>query len=97
MSAPIAVSAMAGATLYLPNHAQGCLKLPNGKALTGFNHEYKRHGTTTLFAALEVATGLVKAGHYQRRRRLEFLHFMNRVVAEHGATRDLQWRIAPAY
>ena len=39
--------------------AQGWLKLPNGKALTGFQHEYKRHGTTTLFAALEVATGLV--------------------------------------
>jgi hypothetical protein len=33
--------------------AQGWLKLPNGKAVTGFNHEYKRHGTTTLFAALE--------------------------------------------
>jgi transposase len=63
--------------------AQGWLKLPNGKALTGFNHEYKRHGTTTLFAALEVATGLVKAGHYRRRRRVEFLDFMNRVVAEH--------------
>ena len=63
--------------------AQGWLKLPNGKALTGFNHEYKRHGTTTLFAALEVATGLVKAGHYRRRRRVEFLHFMNRVLAEH--------------
>jgi len=64
--------------------AQGWLKLPNGKALTGFNHEYKRHGTTTLFAALDVATGLVKAGHYRRRRRVEFLHFMNRVVAEHA-------------
>jgi len=63
--------------------AQGWLKLPNGKALTGFNHEYKRHGTTTLFAALEVATGMVKAGHYHRRRRIEFLDFMNRVVAEH--------------
>jgi hypothetical protein len=34
--------------------AQGWLKLPNGRAITGFNHEYKRHGTTTLFAALEV-------------------------------------------
>jgi transposase len=29
--------------------------------------KYKRHGTTTLFAALEVATGLVHAGHYRRR------------------------------
>ena len=64
--------------------AQGWLKLPNGKALTGFNHEYKRHGTTTLFAALQVSTGLVKAGHYRRRRRVEFLDFMNRVIAEHG-------------
>jgi len=35
--------------------AQGYLKLPNGRALTGFSHEYKRHGTTTLFAALETA------------------------------------------
>jgi transposase len=63
--------------------AQGWLKLPNGKAVTGFNHEYKRHGTTTLFAALEGATGLVKAGPYQRRRRVEFLDFMNRVIADY--------------
>lgn len=61
--------------------AQGYLRLPNGQALKGFTHEYKRHGTTTLFAALEVATGRVRAGHYQRRRRVEFLDFMNRVVA----------------
>jgi len=61
--------------------AQGWLKLPTGKALTGFNHEYKRHGTTTLFAALEVATGLVRAGHYPRRRCVEFLDFLNRIVA----------------
>jgi transposase len=64
--------------------AQGWLKLPNGKAVTGFSHAYKRHGTTTLFAALDVATGLVKTGHYQRRRRIEFLDFMNRLVAEHA-------------
>jgi len=63
--------------------AQGWLKLPNGKALTGFSHEYKRHGTTTLFAALEVATGLVTAGHYRRRRRIEFLDFMNGLLAQY--------------
>ena len=61
--------------------AQGWLKLPKGKALSGFSHDYKRHGTTTLFAALEVATGLVTGGHYRRRRRVEFLQFMNRLVA----------------
>ena len=60
--------------------AQGWLRLPDGRALTGFAHDYKRHGTTTLFTALEVASGLVKAGHYRRRRRAEFLDFMNRLV-----------------
>jgi transposase len=61
--------------------AQGYLRLPNGRALTGQSHEYKRHGTSTLFAALNVATGKVHGAHYHRRRRIEFLDFMNRVVA----------------
>ena len=61
--------------------AQGYLRLANGQALKGFNHEYERHGTTTLFAALEVSTGRVRTGHYTRRRRREFLDFMNEVVA----------------
>jgi transposase len=63
--------------------AQGWLRLPDGKALTGFSHEYKRHGTSTLFAALEVATGQIKAGHFHRRRRRDFLAFMNELVAAH--------------
>jgi transposase len=61
--------------------AQGYLKLPNGRALTGQSHNYKRHGTTTLFAAFDVASGEVKARHYKRRRRVEFLDFMNAIVA----------------
>lgn len=65
--------------------AQGYLRLPDGKAVNGFSHCYKRHGTTTLFAALEITTGQVKTAHYQRRRRREFLDFMNDLVAEqHG-------------
>ena len=63
--------------------AQGWLRLPDGQALKGFSHEYKRHGTTTLFAALEVATGQVKVKHYSRRRRREFLDFMNSIVAQY--------------
>jgi hypothetical protein len=31
--------------------------------LTGQSHDYRRHGTTTLFAALEVATAKVIAAH----------------------------------
>jgi transposase len=55
--------------------AQGWLRLPNGKALNGRSHGYKRHGTTTLFAAFDIATGQVVAGHYHRRRRREFFGF----------------------
>ena len=61
--------------------AQGYLKLPNGRTLTGHSHDYKRNGTTTLFA--EVATGKVKGSHKKRRRRKEFLAFMNEVVADY--------------
>ena len=39
--------------------AQGWLKLPNGKALTGFSHEYKRHGTVTLMAGIDLLTGVI--------------------------------------
>ena len=67
--------------------AQGYLKLPNGRALTGHSHDYKRHGTTTLFAAFEVATGKVTGAHKKRRRRKEFLAFMDEVVAIYPKTR----------
>jgi transposase len=63
--------------------AQGYLKLPGGRAMTGQSHDYKRHGTTTLFAALDLASGKVVGRHYKRRRRIEFLNFMNHVIASH--------------
>lgn len=68
--------------------AQGYLKLPNGHALTGQSHDYKRHGTTTLFAALEVETGKIIATHSKRRRRVEFLEFMDSVA--HGQAHQFQ-------
>lgn len=64
---------------------QGYLKLANGRSLVGHGHTYTRHGTTTLFAALEVATGADRAAHYRRRRRVEFLDFMNRLVVAYPA------------
>jgi hypothetical protein len=59
---------------------QGWLKMPDGRALTGFAHEYKRHGTTNLFAALEIAAGRVVAHCFPRKRRDEFLRFLDRLV-----------------
>ena len=50
----------------------------------GVGDEYKRQGTTTLFAALDVITGRGKGGHYKGRRRREFLLFMNEVVADYA-------------
>ena len=44
-------------------------------------HDYVRHGTTTLFAALEVATGRVTQECYPEHKHQQFLGFMNQVVA----------------
>ncbi len=42
-------------------------------------HDYKRHGTTTLFAALEIATGHVTAAVKPKHRRQEFLSFLRQL------------------
>jgi transposase len=47
-------------------------------------YDYKRNGTTTLFAALEVATGKITADAcYPRHRHQEFLKFLKKVAAAH--------------
>ena len=43
-------------------------------------HDYLRHGTTTLFAALEIATGKVTDACYPRHRHEEFLKFLKQVA-----------------
>jgi transposase len=43
-------------------------------------HDYVRHGTTTLFAALEIATGKVTDACYPRHRHDEFLRFLKHVA-----------------
>ena len=45
-------------------------------------HDYKRHGTTTLFAALNVATGEVIGQCMQRHRHQEFLRFLRKIDRE---------------
>jgi transposase len=42
--------------------------------------DYIRHGTTTLFAALDVATGKITDACYPRHRHEEFLHFLKQVA-----------------
>ena len=43
-------------------------------------HDYVRHGTTTLFAALEIATGHVEQACLPRHRHQEFLRFLKQVA-----------------
>jgi len=43
---------------------------------TRMTHDYTRHGTTSLFAALEVASGKVHGRCYRRHRHLEFIAFL---------------------
>jgi hypothetical protein len=45
-------------------------------------HDYKRHGTTTLFAALSVLEGKVIGRCMQRHRHEEFIRFLNAVDRE---------------
>ncbi|MEU4198345.1 IS630 family transposase [Kribbella sp. NPDC026611] len=47
------------------------------------SHDYVRHGTTTLFAALEIATGQVTAAVKPRHRHQEFLAFLKQVARAH--------------
>ena len=49
--------------------------------LEGITHDYKRHGTTTLFAALDVLNGTVLAECKPRHRHQEFLAFLRKIEA----------------
>jgi transposase len=49
-------------------------------------HDYIRHGTTTLFAALQAATGTVTDACYPRHRHREFLKFLKKVAAAYPGT-----------
>jgi transposase len=60
------------------DRTQPGLPLKPGKCGT-ITHDYKRHGTTTLFAALNVLDGTVFGRCMQRHRHQEFLRFLNAI------------------
>ena len=55
----------------------------------GVTYDYKRHGTTTLFAALDVLNGTVLADCKPRHRHQEFLSFLRRIEARVPARLDV--------
>jgi transposase len=60
------------------DRTQPGLPLKKGRAAT-MTHDYKRHGTTTLFAALDVKSGLVIGECQPRHRAKEFIRFLRRI------------------
>jgi hypothetical protein len=63
------------------DRTQPGLPMKKGRAGT-LTHDYKRHGTTTLFAALDVLEGKVIGRCMQRHRHQEFIRFLNAIEAE---------------
>jgi transposase len=63
------------------DRTQASLPLKRGRAGT-MTHDYKRHGTTTLFAALDVLTGKVIGECMAKHRNTEFLRFLRRIDNE---------------
>ena len=55
----------------------------------GYTHDYVRHGTTTLFAALDIATGEVFGQCRKRHRHEEFLSFLRLIDREVPAELDI--------
>ena len=64
--------------------------LPMGLGyVEGVTHDYVRHGVTTLFAALDIATGEVPAQCKRRHRHREFLAFLRNVESSVPAHLDI--------
>jgi transposase len=63
------------------DRTQPSLPMKKGRAGT-MTHDYKRNGTTTLFAALNVLTGLVIGQCLPRHRHTEFLKFLRTIDRE---------------
>jgi len=60
------------------DRTQPGLPMKKGRCAT-MTHDYKRHGTTTLFAALDILEGKVIGRCMQRHRHQEFIRFLNAV------------------
>ena len=63
------------------DRTQPGLPMKKGRAGT-MTHDYKRHGTTTLFAALDILDGTIIGRNMQRHRHQEFIRFLNAIEAQ---------------
>ena len=69
--------------------ARGYVQTSSGKIVQGMKSTYRRHGTVKLFAALEVATGIIRGKTTQTKKRADFQAFMDEVIADQPAERQI--------
>ena len=69
--------------------AHGYVQTDNGRIVRGFKSTYKRHGTLNLFAALVIASGAIHAKTTAQKRRVEFLEFMDGLLADLPGEREI--------
>ncbi len=76
-------------TIQAIERASGYVLTSSGKIVRGIKSTYKRHGTVNLFAALEVATGVIKGKTTATKKRVDFQAFMDDVVADVPPDREI--------
>lgn len=68
---------------------RGYVQTSSGKIVQGMKSTYKRHGTVNLFAALEVATGVIRGKTTQTKKRADFQAFMEDIVTDEPPDRQI--------
>jgi transposase len=71
----------------------GVVKTSNGKFVSAVKSTYKRNGTQNLFAALEVATGIVHGKTTKHKKRVDFLAFMDDLLTELPQGESVQYHV----
>ncbi len=69
--------------------ATGYVQTSSGKIVQGLKSTYKRHGTVNLFAALEVATGIIRGKTTQTKIRVDFQAFIAEIIADQPSDRQI--------
>lgn len=69
--------------------ATGYGQTSSGKIVQGLKSTYKRHGTVNLFAALEVATGVIRGKTTPTKTRVDFQAFLSEIIADQPPDRQI--------
>lgn len=65
----------------------------DGKIVRGYKSTYRRNGTLNLFGALEVATGTVKGKVTEKKKRSDFLQFMDELLVGYSDSKEKEFHV----